>query len=154
MICSTTTAAFLEVRCISIYNGLASGAGLTGSFSRISFDTLNYDLNPNSSYWVVLGGANDSVKYDWGYDATSTLPGGLGGAINNAWTFDGGASWSTDTANNPFVMTVSTVVPEPASGAIVLLLVGAASLRQRRRSDATVVKVARARRRRHHHHRA
>ncbi len=96
--------------------------------------TTTIDLDPNTSYWVVLGVETDG-SFEWSFadGDGSTGPGSFG---PTAVSGDGGSVWDVIRDNNPMKMEIevegaTTPAPEPATALLLLAGLGAALARRR-----------------------
>jgi hypothetical protein len=123
----STTAPGLSV--IGAFTAPASAAATIDNFIFTPIGTVT--LNPSTSYWIYVYGANANTSFDWRGSSPSVTPTGIatyGG--QSLFTVNGGTSWTTSVTINTFQID-GTVVPAPATAA--LLLAGLATVRRRRR---------------------
>ena len=109
-----------------------SGAGPTLA-GNVPYGGLNYALDANTSYWIVLDSGGLTSTTDWSYDSANTQPAGVGTQPTlNAGSTDHGLNWARFDVQ-PFAMQVTgdaVLVPEP--GAILVMILGGAAFAVRR----------------------
>jgi hypothetical protein len=113
---------------IGSFTAPASASATIGDFVFTPVGTVT--LQPGTSYWIHVAGADSVTSFDWRGSSPSVTPTGIatyGG--QSLFTTNGGTSWSSSATINTF--RIDGVIPAPGAAGI-FVLAGIAAARRRR----------------------
>lgn len=115
----------------TLINFTAPAPGGLGILEYSFSASSSYTLQPNTSYWLVLGGTVGQ-SFDWRATTTALDPYNGPASYNNGlFTSNGGTSWIASGPRNYFDLN-GTAVPEPSALMLVLLSASLTAGRRRR----------------------